>query len=255
MNHIESGELQAYLDSEVSASARAQIDAHVHACAACSAELAQLRADATLFKTALTGIDVTAPVAIARTVLRHTRTPAPSFATTSRANLAKAALFIIGFAAIASAALPGSPVRKWLTGALRTVGVIAPAATPAPATSTETPRTATAPATAPVENAVSITPDDAGAVRIALSNVAPNTTIRVHLVDGLRAQVQTTGLASRARFSTGPGRIEINGVTAGEVTISLPRNASDARIVVDGKTLFQKGAQPELSEYVFKTGH
>jgi hypothetical protein len=44
-------------------------------------------------------------------------------------------------------------------------------------------------------------------------------------------------------------------VRAGEVAIELPRNAKDARVVVDGKTIFQKDQTPQTAEFVYRTGH
>ena len=146
-------------------------------------------------------------------------------------------MLILGLAALASAAIPGSPVRNWITGALRSAGILGtPTSTvqaPAPAAIPES-----VPA-APANAAISIQPA-AGRIVVILSEVAKEATVRVKLIDGDRAQVQTSGGAERARFSTGPGRIELRGVTKGEVTVELPRNAQAARVEVDGKVLYQR---------------
>src|SRR5688572_11458897 len=129
MAHIEQGDLQAYLDDEVGA--RAEIDAHVHSCAECAAELGRLREASTLFASAMHGMDTQAPVFSALAELKHSNGAAavapkrqPARVPLVRVPLARAALLLFGFAAAASATIPGSPVRAWLGDALRTVGVL-----------------------------------------------------------------------------------------------------------------------------------
>ena len=262
MTHIESGELQAYLDEEVAAGSRAQIDRHLRACTECATEVKELRAASSLFASLLHAADAAAPVMQARAIVAAQRTDTPRKRMAfSRSALAKAAVLMLGFAALASAAIPGSPVRAWISDALRGSR---PAVVPTPAPVEVSP-SAAAPAATPGtdEAALSIEPAD-GRVLILLSGVTGETTIRVRLVDSDRALVQTSGGAAHARFRTGPGRIEVLGIEKGEVTIEMPRSVIDARVEVDGRVLFQKDhdqlrlSEPRLpganSEFVFKAG-
>lgn len=261
MSHVEQGELQAYLDGEVTTSARAQIDSHIQSCGACAEQLEQLRSAATLFAFMMRGSDAPAPTAAALAEIQTVVPDVPRrrFALT-RSALTRAAIFMVGFAALASAAIPGSPVRSWLSNALQTVGVIdkAPAPAVVPAVPAPTEATANIPTD---EAALAIQPAD-GHVRVILTNVLTGATIRVRLIDGERATVQALGGATRARFRTGPGRIEVIGVQKGEVAVEIPRSAWDARVEADGRMLFQKDrekvrvADPAQigtnSEFVFK---
>ncbi len=261
MTHIESGELQAYLDEEVAAGSRAQINRHLQACTECATELQELRAASSLFAALLHAADAAAPVMRARAMVAAQRTDIPRRRMAfSRAALARAAMFMLGFAALASAAMPGSPVRAWIGDALRGSR---PAVAPTPV-EVSTPAAAPAETPGTDEAALSIEPAD-GRVLILLSGVTGETTIRVRLVDSERALVQTSNGAAHARFRTGPGRIEVLGIEKGEVTIEMPRSVIDARVEVDGRVLFQKDhdqlrlSEPRLpgsnSEFVFKAGH
>ncbi|MGQ0562264.1 MAG: anti-sigma factor family protein [Gemmatimonadota bacterium] len=238
MAHIDEGMLQAYLDREVGA--RADIDAHLSACAACAAELNRLRAAAQLFASAVRSADAPAPTFAAFTAVRRTRTEAPPrrhvFA---RVPLARAALLLFGFAAIASAAIPGSPVRAWLSDALRSVGVLPDRPEPAMPVLPDAPASADRAEQGSGPTALAIEPAD-GRIRIVLTGVAPEADVRVRLVEGDRALVQASGDAARARFRTGPGRIEVIGVGKGEVVVTVPLAASDARVEADGKVLFER---------------
>lgn len=241
MTHVEQGELLAYLDNEVTASSRAAIETHLHGCTVCAAELSELRSAAALFTRLARASDTEAPIAKARSAVTAARTDAARrrFAL-SRSALAKAAVFTIGFAALASAAIPGSPLRKWISNALNRAEPT-PAIQTAPAPTVPAPAPSPSPApSASDEAALSIQPVD-GRVRIILSDVGQSASVRVRLVDSDRAVVQASGAAAHGRFRTGPGRIELVGVPDGVVTIDLPRNVKDMRVEVDGKVLFQTG--------------
>jgi hypothetical protein len=242
MTHVEQGELQAYLDGEVTASSRASIETHLRGCSVCAAELAALRSASALFDRLIRHSDTEAPIAKARAAVTAARTDAARrrFAL-SRSALAKAAIFTIAFAALASAAIPGTPLHKWLSSALKREPVTATRSAPGPAAPTAAPApTTVAPAASGEATALSIQPSE-GRVRVILSDVSPTASVRVRLVDTDRAVVQVTGGAAHGRFRTGPGRIELVGVPDGVVTIDLPRNLKDMRVEVDGKVLFQTG--------------
>jgi hypothetical protein len=235
MAHIDEGTLQAYLDDEVGA--RAEIDAHLSACQSCAAELNRLRGAAQLFTSVVGTSDIKAPTLAAFAAVGSARGVAaanPRRAVFHR-PLARAAMFVVGFAALASAAIPGSPVRAWISSALRSVGVMPDEVADAPAVTIGTPNAATPTDAA----ALAIEPAD-GRVRIILTNVDAATQVRVRMTESDRALVQATGDAAKARFRTGAGRIELIGVGKGEVLIDLPNSVKDARVEADGRVLFEK---------------
>ena len=243
MAHIEEGVLQAYLDDEVGA--RAEIDAHVHGCATCAAELDRLRSASKLFASAIQSADTRAPVRSALVAVKrahpvvHTMPvitqPARRFA---RVPLARAAMLIFGFAAVASATIPGSPIRAWVGDALRTVGVLQKQEPVAPVVP-DTPASAGAAEQGDDAAALYIEPVD-GRIRIILTDVSDDANVRVQIVEGNRALVQATGVAAKARFQTAPGRIEMIGVGSGDVVIDMPASVRDASVVADGKVLYEK---------------
>ena len=94
-------------------------------------------------------------------------------------------------------------------------------------------------AQAPVESGVSVEPLD-GALRIVLSRAAPAVRIRARLVESARGGVFASGPAADASFSTAPGSIEVIGVSSGELRVEIPRSATSASIVIDGRTYLVK---------------
>lgn len=233
MAHIDEGMLQAYLDEEV---AGAEIDSHLAQCTACVAELDRLRSASQLFASALRAQDVMAPTLRAHVAVKraHAREPRRR-AILPRVPLARAAMLLLGLAAVASATIPGSPVRAWIADALRAVtgteqrrDIVQPpvAAPPAPLSGEQAGAAA-----------VSVGPAD-GRVSIHISGASPAAVVKVELVDAARASVRVAGAASSARFRTGPGRIEVLGVGNSDVAVEIPRSAADARVEVDGRVIF-----------------
>lgn len=240
MTHVEEGVLQAYLDAEVTAGARADIDKHLHSCSACAAELERMRSAALVFSTAMRESDVFVPMlpaqarfAAARRLERMMPTPKP------RRALARAAMFVIGLGAVASAAVPGSPVRAWLSDALTRVGLL------------DAPQTAEAPPPLPepepaiqedVVESTSLAIDAVdGRVRIVLRNVSDDANVEVRVVESDRALVEAKGAAARARFRTGAGLLEVDGIAGGSVVVEIPRSATHAVVLRDGTTIYQTG--------------
>ena len=241
MAHIEEGVLQAYLDDEVGA--RAEIDAHVQGCAECAAELDRLRRASSLFASAMQRVDVAVPAAAAPHAHPGARGASGSIDISTKRSrlsvpLARAAMLLFGFAAAASATIPGSPVRAWLGDALRTVGVLEQEQPAAPVVP-ETPASAGAVDQGDDAAAVSIEPAD-GRIRIILTSVSADANVHIRIVEADRAFVQATGAAARARFITGPGRIEMIGVGKGEIEIEMPASVMDASVVADGRVLYEK---------------
>lgn len=239
MTHVEEGVLQAYLDAEVTAAARADIDRHLHSCSVCAAELERMRGASLLFHNVVRDSDVMPPVLAARARLAGVRRFERAPSAPPRRAWARAAMFVVGLGAVASAAVPGSPVRAWISDALSRAGLLneSPSAA-APALPEEVPavqRDATAESTALSIDAVD------GRLRVVLKNVSAEASVTVRLVDTNRALVEATGVAARARFRTGAGLLEMDGVQGGTVVVEIPRSATDAVVQQDGRTIYKTG--------------
>jgi anti-sigma factor RsiW len=239
MMHVAEGDLQAYLDAEVTAGARADIDRHLHSCSTCAAELARMRSAAQLFHNVLRDSDVAAPVLAAQAHFAHAhRSERTLIRPRPRRAFARAAMFVVGLGAVASAAVPGSPVRAWISDALTRAGLLdEPQSAAAPVLPAEAPAVQR---DAVESTALAIEAVD-GRIRIILRNVKPGATISVRVVDSDRALVEATGLAAKARFRTGAGLLEVDGIQGGSVVVDIPRSARDAVVQQDGRTIFRTG--------------
>jgi hypothetical protein len=227
MNHATEGQLQASLDGEARSEDLAGVREHLRLCGQCAAELAALRSLNEEAANALALLDVPAPAvqpALAR--VRQARAAGSGRFASSRRALARAAMLVLAAAGVASAAIPGSPVRRWLATAVeRMAGVLAPAERPA----------AEAPVPVPVTGSqagASAAPAQ-GRVRVLLMDPGEGALVRVLLTDGPRAVVRADE-SSGARFSSGAGRVEARGVERGEVVVELPRGALTATVEIDG---------------------
>ena len=232
MMHADEGTLQALLDGELDAARRAAVEHHLAGCGACAADLDALRALRDRFRFALRAGDAPAAVEPARAaVAARSRTGGGAMRQARRA-LARAAVLVVGAAGIAFAAVPGSPVRRWIgvDGAPAPV-VPEPGLRPAPAAPAAAPDPGDDDATAA---AVSIHPAGGG-VRVVLSAASPGVQVRARFTDQPMAHVQARGEAAGARFRTGPGRVEVVGAGPGEVRVELPRGVETAVLEVNGR--------------------
>lgn len=245
MTHPSEGTLQAFLDQELPGAERSEIAAHLLACAPCRGELDRLRADSELLSAALRHIDIAPALGRAEAEIRRRHSPSiprvqigpkVGVGVQARRALVRAAVLILFAAAAASAAIPGSPVLRWIRSILPGSHPAAHAPAPRPA-----PPAAPQAAQPPTGSAagVSVAPEE-GRVRIVLRDAAPGVQVHVRLVDEPRAVVEATGLASGARFASSPGMIEMIGGGTGAVRIEVPRAARHAVVEVDGKPYFFK---------------
>jgi anti-sigma factor RsiW len=244
MSHATEGQLQAYLDGEAGGGDRASVQEHLRRCGECAAALAELRAVSESAAQAFALLDAPAPSvrhALARFEAARGARPRRRFETGRRA-LVRAAMLVLAVAGVASAAIPGSPVRRWLAMATeRVAGVLTPAERPA----------AEAPLPAPAMEAMagaSAVPAQ-GRVRVVLAEVAEGTTVRVLLVDGGRAIVRADE-TSGARFTSGPGRVEARGVELGQIIVELPRNALVATVELDGQVVVSREGDALIARQV-----
>jgi hypothetical protein len=220
MSHFTEGVLQAYLDDEVTADARAQVRAHVGACTACAARLQELREFSTTFANALQATDVSAipAAALAELQMRANRHAWADRWARSRHALLRAALVVIGITAVTAVG-----AQVWETLQKRQVQP-------------------TQPAQAPVVEEVppprfAITPKD-GRVRIILQGLNAGTNIHVLLTDEDKPAVYVVG---EKKFRTAAGEIEVIG-GSGDVRVWLPRALVAASVEVDGRVFVTKDA-------------
>lgn len=259
MSHLNEGQLQAYLDGQLEGAAVRSLSAHLEACAVCAATLATMRATAARAARALAWLDRPASTAatldegsaarvaggapevvgangdaVVRRIEAHR-----SWGRPARVGFLKAAMLVLVLSGAAAAAIPGSPVQRWLGGAWdRITSSAREDAAPVQPTAPAVDEPAATPA-APVELAsISIEPVD-GTVRVVLEGAERVQAIRVELVDARSAAVATDADAG-TRFSTGPSRIQASGLGSGIVTVSLPRTLARATVVADGHVLLEK---------------
>jgi hypothetical protein len=234
MKHVDEGELLTHLDGQLDWERSERVERHLERCDACRAELGVLRGASDLFSAALAENDAPEPT-VSETTIRALRARAGRSAPSGGGwrDLRRAAVLVLGFAAAASATIPGSPVNSWLreltreqpSAPLAGGNVEAPAAVPE--------EIVLAPDVA--ETGVSVLPE-AGTVRVVLRSVSAELRVKAVLVEGDRAGVYAAGAARDARFSTAPGRIEVAGAGAGELRIELPHSAHTASVEVNGRS-------------------
>ena len=185
---------------------------------------------------ALAELDVEAPLTSARQSLaararERARAPRPWW----RRDLAKAAGLVLAFAAAASAAIPGSPVRSWLggeTGAEASAEDVRVPPAPSPV------------APPPEEVGVRLAAAADGSLTVSVVGLAPGGQVRVRLVD---EEVSGVFAAEGARFRTSAGRVEAV-VPGSYVRIELSRALATAAVEVDGALYLRKtGERLELA--------
>jgi hypothetical protein len=231
MNHLDEGQLQAYIDDELSSDECASVDCHLRECLSCRAELRDLRSLASELTSALAILD--RPTPVVTSVGGGARVARPSVWRGRLAALPRAAVLVFGVAVGASAMIPGSPLHRLITSE------------PAPQGPVDVPRQEVAArTTAAVEEfvpeaGVSIEPLD-GAVRVVLRGASPDVRVNASLSAAGRASVLARGPAAAARFETAPGRIVVEGAEAGELRIELPLAATVATVEVNGREYLRK---------------
>lgn len=245
--------LRAFADGDEADGARARrTAAHLRDCAACRARVTAFRDRRNALRHATTLAPP--PLAWERILARREAgeelllpagpvplsVPQARRETGGRASIVRrAAVLLVGVAGIASATVPGSPVRAWLGSVLGGGGETAatPAAPSSPADSAPAPVLATPPAPVPPgpEAGIAVLPD-AGDVRVVVVDAHPALRIRVRLTDGGRAEVRGRGAAADAGFASGRGRITVTGARGGgELEVLLPRGARRASLTVEGR--------------------
>jgi anti-sigma factor RsiW len=247
MEHPADGTLLEWIDGRLPGSIAAALELHVGGCRACTAEAERLRLLSATFERAHSVLDPAVSTQMAYAALQRRRA---AWMPGGRRALARAAVLLLAVAGIASATLPGSPVRGWIGerfgGTAEVPSSVRPPAAPAE----------------PLAG-VEILPRE-GSVHIVLANAGEGLRVRVRLADAEYVDVRGTRAAAGARFRTAPGRITVDGADGGEVHIALPRRLPNAVVTVGGRTyLVKEGEQMRVlttgvdtagAELVFRVG-
>jgi hypothetical protein len=237
MIHPGEGTLQALLDDELAGDERAGLERHLAECSECALELDALRGASAVFAAAVRLTDEAPQTEQARWRFEGRRRRGGGRG--AAIALRRAAVLIVGSAAVLSATVPGSPLREWLVERWDRAVAVAPTAdapAAAPTAAVEQPTAAAAPA------GVSVRPLD-GRMRVVFNEPAAGVRLRVRLFDGERVGVWATGEATQAHFRTAPDRIEVDGVSAGEVRVEIPRAAREFTLEVNGRVYLRKDGE------------
>jgi hypothetical protein len=258
MIHVDEGTLQAWMDGELSGVARAETEAHVASCPACAATAHTLRVLSARAHEALMLLgDAPEATPVLAAGIRHGARSGRLRVRAIPAGLLRAAAVVLIFGGVVAAAIPGSPLRRWIESSLRDETPAVPTVdTTSPPPVVEAP-----PRIEPVqETGASIQPAD-GILLIRLQDVGPDTEVMVRVVDENVAWARWSASNIEVRQRSGAGRLEISNVGPGLMTILVPRSARSAIVEVDGSVWWTLengririlGPQPERSgdEVVF----
>lgn len=211
MTHLPDDELLRYLDGELDAADRGRVERHLEGCPDCRREVASLRRTSERLSEDLERAGL--PEALRE--FEPTRSPPGSG--TRRGIVAAAATVLLLVAAAGLAAVPGSPLRAWLSESLAEVS----------AWLVDDPEPAEAAAAG-----LAVEPHD-GAVVVAVDGAERGATVRVRIVNGAYAAVWARG----ARYHTAAGRVDVREPT-GDIRVQLPRSAVRVELRIDGEPVF-----------------
>lgn len=147
-----------------------------------------------------------------------------------------AAVVLLVVAVALSAAIPGSPLRRWLEGntpVRDTTTPDEPAAVPSGDSVVE----------AGVLQTTLIVAAIDGSVSIEIERADPALDLRVRTTDASQTEVRVSGMAATARFRSGPGRLTIAQPGAGAILLLLPRGVERITLRVDGTPYLVKDGE------------
>lgn len=227
--HPNDGLIRAFLDDELERVGRQDLQAHLDECAGCRGLLQELRSQSDLVSLALGRLDADPPTDLALASLKR-RISAAAQPSHNLRGLRRAAVIAFLLLGGAASALPGSPVRQWISSGWDRIA--------GRGTSQER-------AILPVEDPVpSLTSEEAGAgigvaggvVELRVEGLPEGEEITVLLVDGDQAGI--FGPPS-TRFRTEEGKVEAF-ATEGGIRVELPRSARRATVIVNGAPYLRK---------------
>lgn len=235
--------LRAFAGGDLRSPALDRVAAHLARCSRCRKQVAQVREFVRIAREATElplpsdiwtrvearrarGEEVLLPVSSGSPVQAQRR----RFMRSSQ-SLTRAAVLLFVIAGLASASLPGSPVRDWWIGTFMSR---ASTATPDGLSPQAVPDMATEDATG-----VWIAPVD-GTVLILVEDPNPELQMRMRLTDDPEVSVQATGAARTGAFRTSAGRVVLVRPGAGELRLEIPRTLPSVLLQVDGEIILRK---------------
>ncbi len=232
MDHRTDGELQAYLDAELSRAEMEAMAGHLKVCTDCRVRLGELRMAGEHFQQAVGEIDTLLGSQEPALPLRPRvgGTAGARRAAFGRRALSRAAVLLLLAAGAAAAVVPGSPLRE-LIGRL-----VSERAEPVLVESPARPVEQEEPSPAGIPS-VTVAPIEGG-VAVQVRRFAPGSIVRVRLGPGPDARATLVSGQPEARFSVGPGRLLVDGMgsaATGEILVELPRGLNSATVDVDGR--------------------
>jgi len=232
MIHPSLDRLRAHAAGELPWSQRSRVDTHVDRCDRCRSELDWVNttrnalsrlpvhtARATNWEVINRRIEngdvvlVPKPLSVSRLVLPRT---------------AVAALFVLAFAAAASAMVGVSPVREWI---VRVLGG-SPTITDSPAVAADSIQHAAR------ELTLLVAPED-GAITVRIEAPGNTARLRVRVVEGSELEVHATGGAAISRFRSAAGHLTIVRPDSGEIVLGVPRSVRVVTVQADERELLR----------------
>jgi len=233
MGHPAEGEIRAFLDGEATGDLE-ELGAHLEACGQCGA-LAQVQSRAVAaVAEALSLLDIEPRLEEARARILRMEGELRGPGAKLRRNLPRAASFAILLTAGAAAALPGSPVRRWVLKGWEAVsGPEGPVLAPAQGLG-EGGGPEGAPADAGMVGAtIPVGPDG---LELHLADLGRGASLRILFVEGSQAGIFA---GEGTRFRSEAGRL-VASSPPGDVTMEIPLQAPRVSVVVNGETYLRK---------------
>ncbi|MGW8266741.1 MAG: hypothetical protein ACWGSQ_10255 [Longimicrobiales bacterium] len=233
MGHPAEGEIRAFLDGEAEGNPQA-LRAHLDACGRCG-ELAELQSRTMVTAAeALSILDVEPGLERARARILRREADGRRPGAMVRRNLPRAASFVILLTAGAAAALPGSPVRRWVARGWEAVSrPEEPASFPEQGLEAGVATEGTPEDPRIVGATVPLGP---GGLELDLRNLGPDASLRILFVEGTQAGI-FAGEGTQFRSET--GRLVASN-PPGDVTVEVPLRAPRVLVTVNGETYLRK---------------
>lgn len=228
MDHPSEGALLGLIDRELPPEEDAAMREHLGSCSVCRAELHALQGESVALSGALHLLDRPPPTEQAWSAVRGRSRGALG------APLRRAAVLVLVAGGAASATVPGSPLRDWITDVWDRGAAETPQALPEAKPAVEP---AAAPTAAFPPAGVALVPGTRPAVvSIVSEGVRPEVRVRLH--GGDRLEVEAIGGDRPPRFRTSPDRVEVR-TGGGEIHLLVPRQGS-VRLEVNGEDYLVK---------------
>ena len=223
--HLDDLTIQRLYDGELEALDESTAQSHLMDCVPCANRAEDARGERRQIQALLGTLDgPSRRIDLATIFARADSTPRWTLDRFAGLRKAAAVLLVVGLAGVVYA-LPGSPVRTWVRGVVRTM--------------TPKPRPEPDRARPPQEAGISILPEERLVILFRLGAARGNGLASLSLTDG--SEVQVHAPPGAATYSSVPGRLEIEvRDLAAPFVVQVPRSAPWVEIRVDETSLFLK---------------